>query len=134
MDDKSMSHDEYLRPHRQAIISHGLMLLNLLFPVLIYLFLVVYWLKHRKSEDRLLYVAINQAFIAATISTLLFILANVLILIFAQYKSTFALITFEIYFVFVVPIFLIPGLMGLVKSNAHLIYYYPLLGRKFKTV
>ncbi len=124
---------EHQGPHAKAIISYGLMLLNLLFPILIYVFLAFYWLKHKKSQDRLLYVAINQSFISATISTLLFILANVLVLSMAQYKSTFALITFEIYFVLVVPVFLIPGLMGLVKSNASIIYFYPILGNRFKS-
>lgn len=129
-----MTHNEqeHQGPHGKAIISHGLMLLNLLFPVITYLALAFYWVKHKTSHDRLLYVAINQSFIAATISTALFILANVLILTFAQYKSTFALITFEIYFVFVVPVFLIPGLMGLVKSNASIMYFYPILSRRFK--
>ncbi len=118
--------------HSKAIISHGLMLLNLLFPLIIYLFLTVLWLKNRNSQDRLLKVAVNQAWIAATISSLMFILANVLIVTFAVYKSTFALITFEIYFIFVVPIFLIPGLLGLVKSNSNMIYFYPLLGRLYQ--
>lgn len=124
--------DNECRPHGKAIISHGLMLLNLLFPILIYLFLTVFWLKHRQSQDRMMYVAVNQAWVAATISTLLFILANLLIVCFAVYKSTFALITFEIYFIFVVPMFLIPGLLGLVKSNANMIYFYPLLGRFYQ--
>lgn len=133
MNQPSIKHREQQQgPHSKAIIAHGLMLLNLLFPILVYLFLVLYWLKHRRSEDQLLYVAVNQAFIAATVSTTVFILANALIVSLAQYKSTFALITFEVYFVFLVPFFLIPGLMGLVKSNASLIYYYPVLGKKFR--
>lgn len=120
------------RMHVKAVIAYGLMLLNLLFPVVVYLFLTVMWIKYKNSGDHLLHVAINQAWIAATLSTSIFITANILILSFAAYKSTFALIAFEIYYIFVVPIFLIPGLMGLVKSNAHLVYYFPLLGRSFK--
>ncbi len=118
--------------HGKAIMAHGLMLLNLLFPIVIYLFLTILWMNNRNSQDRLLLVAVNQAWIAASISSLIFILANGLIVTFAVYKSTFALITFEIYFIFIIPIFLIPGLLGLVKSNSNVIYFYPLLGRLFK--
>lgn len=118
--------------NKAAIISHGLMLLNLLFPMIMYLVLMSYWLKHRRSADLLLRVAVNQAFIAATLSTALFLSANLIIVIWASYRSTFALITFEIYFIFVVPLFLIPGLLGLVKSNVNQVYYYPVLGRFFK--
>ncbi len=118
--------------HGKATLSHGLMLLNLLFPLLVYLVLSVFWLRHKKSTDNLLRLAVNQAWVAATISSFIFMVANASILIFAQYKSTFALITFEIYYVFMVPIFLIPGLLGLVKSNANLAYHYPLIGRYFR--
>lgn len=117
--------------HGKAIVFHGLMLLNLLFPVVIYLGLTVLWVKNHKTSDPAMYAAVNQAWVAASISTTLFILGHVMILTWAQYKSTFALITFEVYFVFVVPIFLIPGLLGLVKSNAGLIYHYPILGHFF---
>ncbi len=115
----------------KAITAHGLMLLNLLFPVVIYLLLLLFWLKNRNSENKLLYVAVNQAWLAATLSTALFLVANLLIITLAAYKSTFALIIFEVYFIFIVPIFLIPGLLGLVKSNAHIIYFYPLIGRRY---
>ncbi|MFC3195919.1 hypothetical protein ACFODZ_16815 [Marinicella sediminis] len=109
------------------------MLLNLLFPVLIWMLLLVYWLRHRHSDDHKTYVAINQSFIAGSLSTTLFVFAHLLIITVAQYKSTFALITFELYFIVVVPVFLIPGLMGLIKSNAGQVYYAPLLGRRFRT-
>ncbi|MCX7552445.1 hypothetical protein OS175_01020 [Marinicella sp. S1101] len=118
--------------HGKAVMAYGLMLLNLLFPVVVYLFLTGMWVKHRSSEDQLLCVAVNQAWMAASLSTLIFVGENILILSLAQYKSTFALISFEIYYIFVVPIFLIPGLLGLVKSNVNKVYYFPVLGRWFK--
>ncbi len=129
--DEVIAHDEH-KVHGKAVVAYGLMLLNLLFPVFMYFFLTLMWLKHRKSQDHLLYVAINQAWIAATLSTLVFIADNLIIVYFAQYKSTFALIVFETYYIFVVPIFLTPGLLGLVKSNFSQVYYFPLLGRRFK--
>ncbi len=120
------------KAQNRAIMAHGLMLLNLLFPLLIYCLLTGMWWRHRNSPDAMLYVAVNQAWWAATVSTLLFVLANGMIITLAQYQSTFALITFEVYFIFIVPIFLIPGLLGLVKSHARQIYYYPLLGARFR--
>ncbi len=116
--------------HGKAIIAHGLMLLNLLFPLVLYAVLTVFWWQHRRSSDTLLFVAVNQAWIAATVSSLAFVAANALIWLLATYKSTFALITFEVYFIVVVPVFLIPGLLGLVKSNSNSMYLYPWLGRR----
>ena len=116
----------------KAITAHALMLLNLLFPVVFFLGLSVLWFRNKKNEEKITRIAVNQAFWAAFLSTLIFLIANGLIIFFAQYKSTFALITFEVYFVFIIPLFLIPGLLGLVKSNADIIYYYPVIGRWFR--
>ena len=116
-----------------AVMAYGLMLLNLLFPIVMYFMLLVVWQRHRHSPDRLLFMAVNQSWLAATLSTCLFISANVLIITLAQYQSTFALITFELYFIGVVPIFLIPGLLGLVKSLSHEVFTYPLVGGYYQT-
>jgi hypothetical protein len=116
-----------------ALWAYGLMLLNLLFPVLLYLPLCVLWHRYRLATDRLVNLAINQAWLAASASTALFLLANALIISLAQYQSTFALITFEVYFIGVIPLFLIPGLLGLVKSLNQQSYLFPLLGRYCET-
>jgi hypothetical protein len=112
-----------------AVWAYGLMLLNLLFPVLLYLPLCVLWHRQRLASDRQVFLAVNQSWLAASASTALFLLANALIISFAQYKSTFALITFEVYFIGVIPLFLIPGLFGLVKSLNQQTYLFPLIGR-----
>ena len=116
-----------------ALWAYGLMLLNLLFPVLMYLPVCLLWRRHRQATDRLVNLAVNQAWLAATASTTLFLLANALIIGLAEYRSTFALITFEMYFIGVIPLFLIPGLLGLVKGLNQQAYRFPLIGRMYET-
>ena len=51
-----------------------------------------------------------------------------LILLLGGYRSLHALVIFEVYYILVVPLFLIPGLIGLIKAMAGQIYRYPLIG------
>ena len=72
---------------------------------------------------------LGQALAGALISTTLFILANLIIVLQGGYRSVTALIVFEVYFVVVVPIMLIPGLMALIKAMSGEPFRYPLIGR-----
>ncbi|MBV2090643.1 MAG: hypothetical protein KUF72_07120 [Candidatus Thiodiazotropha sp. (ex Ctena orbiculata)] len=112
-----------------AVISEGLYLLNLLFPLLPLLALAWLWLRHRGSATGLLLNHLRQAFIGAVIATLLFTTANLLIIILGGYHSLHALIIFELYYIICVPLLLIPGLLGLIKAMAGQTYRFPLIGR-----
>ncbi len=114
-----------------AIISEGLYLLNLLFPLLPLLGLAWLHYRHRNSEFDLVRNHLPQAFIGACISCSIFIAANLLVLALGGYGSIAALITFEVYFIAVVPLFLIPGLMALIKAMSGQQFRYPLIGRKY---
>ncbi|RLJ19023.1 hypothetical protein DJ031_10030 [bacterium endosymbiont of Escarpia laminata] len=124
-----MSDDNQGKP--LAIISQGLYLLNLLFPLLPMIGLAWLRYRHRNSEFVLLRNHLPQAFIGACISSGIFIAANLLILLLGNYGSIASLIIFEVYFIAVVPLFLIPGLMALIKAMSGQQYRYPLIGRKY---
>ncbi len=113
-----------------AVVSEGLYLLNLLFPLLPLLGLIWLRYRHRKHMAALVRNHLPQACRAACIATAVFIAANLLILLLGGYRSIHALIVFEVYFIIVVPLFLIPGLFGLIKAMAAQTYRYPLIGRK----
>ncbi len=63
-----------------AVISEGLYLLNLLFPLLPLLGLGWIYSRHRKHETALVRIHLRQAFFAALLSTCVFLAANLLIL------------------------------------------------------
>ncbi|MBL3598597.1 MAG: hypothetical protein JMN25_01855 [gamma proteobacterium endosymbiont of Lamellibrachia anaximandri] len=122
---------DYNQGKTLAIISEGLYLLNLLFPLLPLLGLAWLRYRHRSSEFDLVRNHLPQAFIGACISSSIFVAANLLILALGGYGSIAALITFEVYFIAVVPLFLIPGLMALIKAMSGQQCRYPLIGSKY---
>ena len=112
-----------------AIISEGVFLLNLLLPVIPYIGLLFLYLRHRSSSSKFLWAHTVQPVVAASISTLLFLAGNLFVILSSGYKSIQALIIFEIYYIAVVPPFLVLGLFGLIKAMSDDIYIYPVIGR-----
>lgn len=113
-----------------AVISAGLYLINLLLPLLPLLGLVWLYFQHRNHAPRLAKINLMQALIGAALSSALFAAANILILSLGGYRSLHALIVFEVYYILVVPLFLIPGLITLVKAMSGQLYRFPLIGGK----
>ena len=112
-----------------AILSEGLYLLNLLFPLLPLLGLGWLYSLYRHHETRMVRIHVRQTFYSAIISTGMFLAANLLILTLGGYFSLHALIIFEVYYIFIVPLFLLPGLVGLTKALSGQVYKFPLIGR-----
>ncbi|MES9963770.1 MAG: hypothetical protein ABW116_09520 [Candidatus Sedimenticola sp. 20ELBAFRAG] len=130
-DDNTVSETDSPPPEGKglAVIAQALYLLNLLFPILPMLGLAGVYISRRRTAAVLAMNHLGQALAGALISTTLFILANLIIVIQGGYRSVTALIVFEVYFVVVVPIMLIPGLMALIKAMAGEPFRYPLIGR-----
>ena len=115
---------------RIAVIGQALYLLNLLFPLLPLLGLAWLHARHGAHAPRLARVNTRQALAGAAVSTALFAAANLLILALGGYRSLHALIIFEVYYIVVVPAFLIPGLIALIKALSGQVYRFPLFGGK----
>ena len=111
-----------------AVIGEGLYLLNLLFPLLPLLGLLWLYTRRHNHPAALVRVHLRQALLGAVIVALLFLGANLMILLLGGYRSLHALVIFEVYYILVVPLFLIPGLIGLIKAMSGQIYRYPLIG------
>ena len=114
---------------RIATTAEALYLLNLLFPLLPWLVLLAFNARHRESDSFVVRAHLRQAVIAATITTSLFLVANLVVPLVGGYKSIGALILFEIYYIVVVPVSLIPGLFGLIRAMAGESYRFPLIGK-----
>ena len=113
-----------------AMIAEGLFLLNLfLLPVVSFMILALLYWRHRNHESRLARNHLKQAFAAAGISTALFLLSNLLIVLYGGYHSVALLVAVEVYLVIVVTPFSIIGIFGLLKAMAQQEYCYPLIGK-----
>ena len=125
----SATHTKTAEGRRSAIVGEGLYLLNLLLPLLPMLLLSLLYLRHRNTQNNYLYLHLLQPLLAASISSTFFLLGNLYVLSANGYRSIEALVIFVIYFIAVVPLFLIPGLFGLIKAMAGDVYRYPLINR-----
>ena len=110
-----------------AVIAVGLYLLNLLLPLLALMGIAGLYVMHRRHGSKLVRVNLYQTLVGSVISTSLFLLANLLIVILGGYRSLHALIIFEVYYILVVPLFLIPGLIALIKAMSGQCYVFPLI-------
>lgn len=127
-------------PHNQRVNTPGqgtaitgeiLFLLNLLVPVLPLLFLVFLNLKHKNTDNPFLRAHLEQPLLAAGISTGLFLLGVLIIILTGGYQSISIqlIVVLEVYTVGVVIPLLIPGMIGLIRAMSGDIYRYPLIGR-----
>ena len=112
-----------------AVISEGLYLLNLLFPLLPVVVLAWLWWRHRRHAKALVRNHLHQSLFGAVIVSIVFMAANLLIIFLDGYRSLQALVIFEAYYIVCVPLLLVPGLIGLVKAMAGQAYRFPLIGR-----
>lgn len=114
-----------------AITGEILFLLNLLLPVLPLLFLVFLNLKHRKTTSDFLRAHLQQPLIASIISTSLFLLGILFIIMTGGYKSISIqlIVVLEAYTLLVVIPLLIPGLIGVIRAMSGEVYSYPLIGK-----
>jgi len=111
-----------------AIFAEAFFMANLLFVGIFYLALwVLYLLKYKQTSD-LGQKHLVQTLIASSISTMIFVAINVFIIVTSAYASLTALLSLEIYFMVIVPLFLIAGIMGLTRAIRGLAFNYPLIG------
>lgn len=115
-----------------AVIAESLYVVNLFIPILMYIGLLVLNLFYRKSASQMVRVHLRQAVLMATISTAVFSALGLLILMFFNANSIAIVIILEAYFIIIVPLFIIPGLFGLVKAISGETYSYPILGKMIK--
>lgn len=114
-----------------AITGETLFLLNLLVPVLPLLFLAWINLKHRNTTNNYLRAHLKQPLIAGIISTSLFLLGALFIILTGGYDSISIqlIVVLEAYTLLVVIPLLIPGLIGMIKAMSGDTYRYPLIGK-----
>lgn len=114
-----------------GIAGEGLFLFNLLLPILPLVFLVFLNLKHRSTTSDFLRAHLRQPLLAAIISSSLFLLGSLYIIMTGGINSISIqlIVVLEAYTLLVVIPLIIPGLIGLLKAMSGNIYRYPLIGK-----
>ncbi len=102
---------------------------NLLFVGVFYLALWVLYLLRYESASTITRHHLKQSLIGSSISTAIFICINIFIFLTSGYASVTALFSLEFYFMLLLPLFLIVGIMGFSRAIKGLDFSYPLIGR-----
>ncbi len=119
----------------RAIAAESLYLLNLLFPIIPLIFLTFVYFRSRSVHSEYLRSHTLQPWIAALVSTALFLLINLVAWLMGGYASLdklvsiHSLVALEVYTLLVILPFLIPGLFAITKAMSGQAWRYPLIGR-----
>jgi len=112
-----------------AAFAEAFFIANLLFVGAFYIALWVLYATRYAQADRMSRSHIKQALVGASISTGIFAIINISIMLGAGYASLPALLSLEIYFMLIAPVFLIVGILAFSKAIKGEDFCYPLIGR-----
>ena len=121
--------ERYEEKDHSAAFAEAFFMANLLFVGIFYIALWVLYKKKYLTADSVTQSHLKQALMAASISTLIFALINVIIVLTDGYASLTGLIGLEVYYMLIVPVFLLAGIFAFTKAVNHLDFSYPLISR-----
>ncbi|MCP4009972.1 MAG: hypothetical protein GY726_10730 [Proteobacteria bacterium] len=125
---------EHTASDRTAIFGVIFFMANVLFVIfggIFYLALWVLLVRRYKKSSPLAQNHLKQALIAASLTTIIFIILNIFILSTGGYVplSRSAILAIELYGIVVLPLFMGLGVYALSKAIRHEEIRYPLIGR-----
>ena len=106
---------------------------NLLFVGFFYLALWLLYFRRYKNSSAIAKNHLRQALLGSSISTSIFLVINVFIILTTGYASVSALFSLEFYFMLLFPLFLVVGILGFSKAIKGIDFTYPLIGRFIST-
>ena len=121
--------DQANKRDRTAIVAEAFYMANLLFTGFVYIALLVLYFKRYKKDSQVAKFHLKQTLLAATFTTTIFLLINLYLIVTDSYASVTGLIMLETYYMAIVPICFIPGIIGLTKGLKGEVYRFPLIGR-----
>ncbi len=110
-------------------VAAALFMANLLFIGIFYLILWGFYLIAYKNASQVSKNHIKQALVTATISTLIALALNILVITTTGYASATALIIAETYLMLIVPLFMIVGILAFIKAVNEKDFQYPIIGK-----
>lgn len=122
-----LNSDESLNDNTAAF-AEAFFIANLLFVGIFYLALwVLYFLRYQQTSI-IAQTHLTQCLMASSISTAIFVAINSYIVVTTGYASLNALFSLEVYYMLVVPLFLILGIIGFTNAIKGISFNYPLIG------
>ena len=112
-----------------AAFADAFFIANLLFVGAFYIALWVLFATRYTQADAVSRSHIKQALVGASISTGIFAIINISIILTTGYASGSALLLLEVYFMVIVPLFLVVGILAFSKAIKGEYFCYPLIGR-----
>lgn len=109
-------------------VAEALFMANLLFIGIFYLVLWGLYFMAYKNASPTSKNHLKQTLVAATISTLIVVVLNIVIILTTGYASATALIVAEVYLMLVVPLFMIVGILGFTKAINEKDFKFPVIG------
>lgn len=125
--------ERYEEKDHSAAFAEAFFMANLLFVGIFYIALWILYIKRYSTADAITQSHLKQALIAASLSTLIFALINVAIVLTDGYASLIGLIGLEVYYMLIVPVFLLAGIFAFTKAVNHVDFSYPLINRFIRT-
>ncbi len=121
------SHNDHTAAYAEAFYIG-----NLLFVGVFHLALWVLYFRRYNQASAITQHHLKQALIGSSISTTIFIAINIFIMLTSGYASVTALFSLEIYFMLLLPLFLVIGILGFSKAIKGIDFSYPLIGQLVK--
>ncbi|MCK5903569.1 MAG: hypothetical protein KAG28_10535 [Cocleimonas sp.] len=121
----------YKEKDHSAAIAEAFFMAGLLFVGIFYIALWVLYLKYYDNASDITKRHLKQTLIASSISTAIFIIINIVIILGDGYISLTGLIGLEIYYMLIVPAFLMVGILGFSKAVNHDDFSFPLINNAF---
>ena len=112
-----------------AAFAEAFFIGNLLFVGAFYIALWVLFLLRYKEASSITKHHLKQTLIGSSISTSIFLAINIFIMLTSGYASVTALFMLEFYFMILLPLFLVVGILGFTRAVKGIDYNYPLIGR-----
>lgn len=110
--------------------AYSIYIANLLFTGLGLVVLIVYSIGKYGGIKNLSNKHVKQSLLASLLTTLVFIVINLYIIFFTPgYLSFTGLVLLEVYYMFIVPVCVIPGIIGLTRAINGKDYTFPMIGR-----
>lgn len=111
-------------------LAYSIYIANLLFTGLGLVVLIAYSVRKSQGIKNLSNIHIKQSLLASILTTLVFIVINLYIIFFTPgHLSLTGLVILEVYYMFIVPICVIPGIVGLTRAINGKDYTFPMIGR-----
>ena len=115
-----------------AAFAEAFFIANLLFVGFFYLALwLLYFLRYQQTSS-IGQNHLSQSLMASSLSTVIFVAINLYIVMTTGYASLNALFSLEVYYMLVVPIFLVVGIIGFTNAIKGIPFTYSVIGGLLK--